>query len=589
MAEVKDREEQELITHQEPAAAQQDTPVAQQQAAPPAAIPAMPVVSPGIKKRSRARARRRVKRIISLVVALAILGGIAFGLYKLFYEGEAALGEAATQFIYRGSISSMVSGSGQTKPKDSATITLTSGGTVLEVFVKDGDMVTEGDPLYVIDSSAAVEAVEAAQKTVDNYQKQLDAIMKSYNDLTVHAEYKGILLDTADIRVGDSVLSGTKLATLVDDSKMKLELYFSYAYEDMIKVGQSASVSIPATMNEIPGVVSEVNFVQRITPEGAILFQAIIEAANPGSLTEGMGASATLTSPDGEAIYPYEGGELKYFRKTDIVTKVSGSALSVNLLNYSKVSSGQLLLSIGADMNDDATATVENQLKTAREALAKAQNSLNNFNASAPMSGTILSCTLVAGETVDSGRVAVTIANTVTMIVDAQIDEMNVAYVKPGMFCEIMQWGRNEVQTFFGMIESVSLEGRFENGRAYFPAVISVDNYDGNLMPGMYVDYSLVASQSDDCLIAPIQAVKYTEIGELVFVRSETRPDNAIEGDIAGFTVPEGFYAVPVVIGISDNYSVEIISGVEEGAEVFTQYMPSQNGPGGGGGMIMRG
>jgi hypothetical protein len=30
---------------------------------------------------------------------------------------------------------------------------------------------------------------------------------------------------------------------------------------------------------------------------------------------------------------------------------------------------------------------------------------------------------------------------------------------------------------------------------------------------------------------------------------------------------------VPVEIGLSDDYGVEIISGVEEGTEVFTQYM----------------
>ena len=35
--------------------------------------------------------------------------------------------------------------------------------------------------------------------------------------------------------------------------------------------------------------------------------------------------------------------------------------------------------------------------------------------------------------------------------------------------------------------------------------------------------------------------------------------------------VPEGFWAVPVETGISDTYNVEIKSGVEEGAVVFTQ------------------
>ena len=40
--------------------------------------------------------------------------------------------------------------------------------------------------------------------------------------------------------------------------------------------------------------------------------------------------------------------------------------------------------------------------------------------------------------------------------------------------------------------------------------------------------------------------------------------------------IPEGYWPVPVEIGIQDNYNVEIKSGVEEGTVVFTQ-MQSAN------------
>ena len=40
---------------------------------------------------------------------------------------------------------------------------------------------------------------------------------------------------------------------------------------------------------------------------------------------------------------------------------------------------------------------------------------------------------------------------------------------------------------------------------------------------------------------------------------------------MADETIPEGYWPVSVEIGISDNYNVEIKSGVEEGTEVFTQ------------------
>ena len=104
--------------------------------------------------------------------------------------------------------------------------------------------------------------------------------------------------------------------------------------------------------------------------------------------------------------------------------------------------------------------------------MEKAEQNLNNFNAVAPMSGTVQSCSLTVGEEVESGRVAISIADTTVMSVEAKVDSMNVGNVKPGMFCDIIQRGRDGEMHYGGVVESVSLEAKNENGYAYFPAVI---------------------------------------------------------------------------------------------------------------------
>jgi len=61
--------------------------------------------------------------------------------------------------------------------------------------------------------------------------------------LSVTTPFAGRVTDvSAD--VGDSVNAGTKLATLVDDSKMTITQYFSYAYEDQIYMGMKAGISV---------------------------------------------------------------------------------------------------------------------------------------------------------------------------------------------------------------------------------------------------------------------------------------------------------------------------------------------------------
>jgi len=536
----------------------------------PAAAQGIP--APGGAPKKRRKKKKAVRIIVTVAVILAVAGGITFGLVKLFADKNEAK-QILTDFVRRGSIQSTVTGSGMTKPKDSETITLTSGGTVLEVYVKDGDKIKKGDPLYSIDSTEALAAVDSAQKTVDNYKKQLKTLYEAENYLSVTADFGGILIDAADINVGDTVATGTKLGTLVDDKKMKLVLYFNYAYQNDIRKGQEATVSIPSTMSVLTGVVTEINHVKRVTPEGSKLFQVVITLDNPGVLTADMGATAVLKNQDGEDIYPYEAGKLTYNRTADIVTKTGGKATVVNLLSYAQFNSGDLLLRMDGEDNASEIAGLENQLKSAEDALAKAQKNLTNFNPVSPMDGTVLSCTLTPGEQIDTGRVAISIADTSVMTVEVQVDAINIAYVKTGMPVTITQWSRNGQQEFMGFVESVSMEGKYENGYSYFPAVVRVDNPNGDLMSGMFVDYSLVASQSDDTLLVPVQSVQYTDIGTLLFVKSETRPENAVDPETLSIEVPEGFYAVPVKVGLSDNASAEILEGVAEGTEVFTQYM----------------
>lgn len=536
------------------------------------------------KKNKKGKKRKVIKRIISAVLILSVVGGAAFGFYRLFHEEEEEK-ELWTDFVYTGSIQTSVTGSGVTKAKDAVSLTLPAAGTVLDVFVVEGDLVQEGDLLYRIDSTDAVEAVQKAQDAVDDYQKQIDTVQGSIEKLVISAPFSGKLTDITTLMTGNDISAGTKLATLVDDSTMLLTLYFSYAYERDIFVGQAATVSVPSTMADFPGTVDAIHKVEYVSPEGGTFLEVDIRLNNPGAFTEGTAASAVLKSASGGDIYPYASGSMQYAQKTDVLAETSGEILTINLRNYQRVSAGQLLMQISDENCAQQLAALRTEMRAAEETLSEARERLSSFRAVAPMSGTVLQCSLTPGSTGEAGQTAVSIADVSTMCVEAQIDEMNVAFAQPGMTCDIIQWGRDGEQHFVGTVESVSMEGKHENGVSFFPATITVDNTNGLLLSGMYVDYSIAASQSENCLIVPVQAVKYTEAGTCLFVRAETAPENTIDTEAMGLDVPEGFYAIPVTVGLSDNTSAEIVSGVEDGMEVFVQYMMNQGDSYGGGKM----
>ena len=549
------------------------------QAAPEAAPPPAPEAEKtSLWKKWKGMPRKKRRKIVRWFITLLVLIAAGLGVWKFLSTkkgGEAT--EVLTDVVQYNSITSIVEGSGLTKARDSETITIATTGTVSEVFVSEGDTVEPGTPLFVIDSDAARTAVDKARQDVLGREKQLNALLKDVAGLNLAAGYSGKLMEVVDLNPGDTISKEQKLAVLADDTRLRLTQYYSYAYEGMISQGQSMDVSIPALMSALPGTVEAVNMVSRITPEGTKLFSADILVENEGALTAEMAASATVTTADGETIYPYEPGKLEYYRTGDLKSTVNGTVLSSSLVDFLQVSAGQVLVRVDGEDSEAEIYSAQQSLDEARKELETAEKNLANCSAVASISGKVIGLTMKPGDEIAANTSVVTISDTSSLIVSATVDERNVSAVQVGTMVELDQWGTMAM----GMVESVSLSSTINNGVATYPMVISVDNAEETLQVNSYINYSLTASENDNCLILPLQAVRTvsTEEGEsltVVYIKGD-KPQNAVEGVMTDEMIPEGFWPVEVEIGISDNYNVEIKSGVEQDTEVFTQVQISSS------------
>lgn len=563
------------------------------------------------QKKEGAPAKGLPRRILPLALAAAVLAAGGFGAVRLLGGGGGGE-QIVTDLVTRDTIQSTVKGSGAASARESVSLNPPVSATVLALHVKEGDRVEKGTVLYELDPAeaqkateeakkslteaekgvtAAAERLQAAQKQLSETEEEYQKLLASKADLTVTAPFDGKLVEAASLLPDAEITAGQKLATLVSSNRLKLSLYYSYAYLDQLRVGQEAAVSIPAVMASVPGKISEINKVEFVTPEGSKCFEVVVALDNPGTLTEGMAASAGLTV-GGQAVYPYQNGKLAYQETREVTAKVPGPLKTSFLHNHAPVKKGQAILVLGPDELDkqleekrESVTSVRESVDSARTAVESAQETLASARdkvkkaleqeadmaVKAPITGTVLTCLLEQGEKADSGQLGILLADTSVMRIDIQVDERNVSRVKTGMTCTITQTGLGgEENTFEGTVESVSLTGKSENGVSFFPAVVKVDNGDGAMLNGMSIEYELVLAQSEDCLVVPAQAVQYTEQGSCLFVKADRRPDNAVDlGD--GVEIPRGFYAVPVETGLSNSAQVEIKSGVEEGMEVFTQ------------------
>ena len=132
----------------------QQTPVMEQTVQPGSPAPAAPK---GPKKKKR---RGKGKLIAGILVTAAVVIAVAVVLWYFVFRETDQQGEVMTGTVEYGSIQSTVEGSGTTKARNSASVT-PGTGTILELYVQEGDQVTEGQQLYKMDDTAARDAVSS--------------------------------------------------------------------------------------------------------------------------------------------------------------------------------------------------------------------------------------------------------------------------------------------------------------------------------------------------------------------------------------------------------------------------------------------
>ena len=546
--------------------------------------------APGEKKPPKFLRKKKLtpKKLILLGVGAAVLIGGGILCYQLFFTEEEAV--ALTDFTIEGSLTQTIEGTGTTTPADSVTYSLQSTtAEVLEVCVQAGDTVEVGDLLFRQDDSDVDELIEEYEDDINDYEldlqsyeEQLETLQETMGNANVAAPISG-RVEEITVEVDDNVMSGSTLCKIYDDSTMKLTQYFSYAYESDVYVGMPASVSVSSQMLNLTGTVTAVNKVSYVTSGGMKCFSVTVEVVNPGSLTEGMSAACVLSS-GGTQIYPATDGTLEYADSQTVQAKVSGELLTSYVEEYSRVSKGETLFYIDSDDSSTQIENIETQIERLKERIAAreediadAEESRENYYRTSEIAGTVISCTIEEGTSRQMAMQSVTVYNLDTMTIDVNIDELDEDKVYEGQEVTVIRSGSDSDTVYSAYISYLSIEASASNGVATFPCTITIES-NGELTAGVNVSYIISTGDTEEGVLAPIAALKTTDEGTCLFVKSDTRPENAI--DLEGTEVPKGFYAVPVEVGSTNSDYARILSGVEAGVEVFTRYQ--QSAPSGG-------
>lgn len=542
--------------------------------------------------------KRRVPRPVKIGLTVLVLAGLfAGGFYLVHKTGEEPEQQSGenTAVATRGYLETYIEGDGQIAARTQVELGKDLKGKVTEVLVQAGQAVKAGDKMFTVDPAETRKELDEARKDMEEAQRSLDEVSsgvtaaeKSVAELTTTAPFTGRMVPpegdekTKTWRVGDELPGGTVLGTLVDDTVMKLPLYFSYAYIDDIQKGAAATVSIPANMSTVSGQVESVERIEKVSDDGTRLFRVTIAVNNPGALKKGMAATAEVATAAGK-VMPAEAGLLEYSREETITAKQTGDITRISGLDYYKFAAGAVIVQ---QANEDLTRAVDTAARTLQSqqhALAEKQKRIAELETiisgaavTSPIDGVVLKMDTTVDAELTGGTAPCVVADMSTLVVKAQIAMNDINAVMPGQMATLTMYNGAEDMALSGTVESVSMQAEENSGNGSMPtytAVIVLDPLpEGvSVSMGYYVNYKITTAQSEDCITIPARALVNTDEGTAVFAKPAEGQafDETIPIPEGTDDIPEGFELVPVAVGISDSSNVEILSGIDEGTEVF--------------------
>lgn len=218
-------------------------------------------------------------------------------------------------------------------------------------------------------------------------------------------------------------------------------------------------------------------------------------------------------------------------------------------------------------------------VRTANETVKKAETNLGYATITSPIDGVVLSKAVEEGQTVAASfntPELFTIAQDLTkMQVIADIDEADIGDVHDGARVEFTVDAFPD-DTFTGIVTQVRQEATTESNVVTYEVVISAENNDLKLKPGLTANVTIYTKEAKDVLSVPTKALQFTP-NEKMLTKEQSIQD--CEGKTKVWVLQDNvFKAIPVTTGISNGIMTEIKAGVKAGQKIVTDFSMANSG-----------
>lgn len=212
----------------------------------------------------------------------------------------------------------------------------------------------------------------------------------------------------------------------------------------------------------------------------------------------------------------------------------------------------------------------------------KAAKNLNYAEIYSPIDGVVISRDVEVGQTVVSNMTVAnlfTIADLKNMQVVANVDEADIGQVKVGQSV-VFTVDAYPDDKFDGTVTQVRLSPTTESNVVTYEVIVSAENTDMKLIPGLTANLTIYVTREKDVLIIPLKALRfmpheYPDAKNLpAMPEGMPEPPAAPDSDTKTvWTVKDNrFVPVQITTGNSNGVNIAVTSGLKAGDVVAVDY-----------------
>ncbi len=490
----------------------------------------------------QARKVRDIRAALIVVIVVAGLAGAA-GLLRRQVTSSVMAGEdaALSATVSRGSITNVVSGSGNLTDEDVQAISLYTGVEIDEVLVETGDAVAEGDLLATVKMPTVLSAMADVQKQINDLDVNIGKVSGQELSDTLTTALAGrvmVLYAEAGSDVSTVMYENGALALLSLDGYLAVDIK-----TDSLTAGDAVTVT-DENGNALSGTVKTV-----------LNGTATVLVSDENAAYD---ASVSVAGSDGTTL----GTGKLYIHELMKITGIAGTVESVAVSENQEVSANETLFTL-ADTSFSANYTsLLEQRSELEDELQQLITVYQDGAVLAPISGVISSVG-------SDGETTLSICPGTKMTVSISVDETDILSLEAGQEATVNVDALGDDAVAGTVTEIDTSSATSSGGVTVYTVTVTFDKVDG-MLSGMTADVSIVIEGVDDALLIPSDALTQTSSTSYVYTTYDEET-----GELGGM--------VEVTTGLNNGSYVEITEGLDEGDTVY--YFEKEDNSFGFGGM----